>query len=273
MKHHLKRQFQRFVSHRPYQFAAASAAALVLASTNSTLFTQTGDAPARQDAPATVAELNSRTDGVASRGQERTSVSPSTGASTSAASPSAEPNPDLTTKPAAVKPPSLKVLDYEYQEQINYYYCGPAATRIALTVQSVNRGQDDLAGRLRTTEYGTDSAEDTTRVLNSLMGRDVYQTRTIPGAAATPAEMDRLQADVVRAVGDGHAIVANIAGSATDTAGGWHSFPGGHYLTVVGYRDDGRTVKIADPANAATAAYWMTTIDLANWIAQRGYSA
>ncbi|PSK67330.1 hypothetical protein B0E53_00676 [Micromonospora sp. MH33] len=42
---------------------------------------------------------------------------------------------------------------------------------------------------------------------------------------------------------------------------------------MVGYKDDGRTVRIADSANAATASYWMTTIDLVNSMATRGYSA
>ena len=85
--------------------------------------------------------------------------------------------------------------------------------------------------------------------------------------------MDRLQADVVTAITDGRGVVANIVGDATDTDGGWHSYPGGHYIAVVGYKDDGRTVRIADSANAAYPSYWITTIDLANWMATRGYSA
>jgi hypothetical protein len=171
-------------------------------------------------------------------------------------------------------PPASKQLDYTFQAQTTYYYCGPAATRIALTVRDAPLSQDELARRLGTTVNGTNSAADTTRVLNSVTGSDFYRTVAIPGQSATPAQIDRLQADVVRAISKGYAVVANIAGSATDTAGGWHSYPGGHYLTVVGYRDGGRTVKIADPAiPGADSHYWMTTTSLAHWIATRGYSA
>jgi hypothetical protein len=189
-------------------------------------------------------------------------------ATESAAEAAAEPASEAE-QPAP--PPAAHELSFEYQGQINYYYCGPAATRIALTALGHGPSQDAVAGVLGTTTSGTNSAYDTTRALNSISGTDAYRTTTIPGGAATPAEMDRLQADVVAAISGGRAVVANIAGSATDTVGGWHSYPGGHYVTVVGYADEGRTVKIADPAAGGT--YWMTTISLAHWIATRGYSA
>ena len=178
--------------------------------------------------------------------------------------------PSLTT---AKKPAKDKELRYQYKAQENYYYCGPAAARIAASANGHTPSQDDMARKLGTTTGGTNSAEDTTRVLNATVKGDPYRTRMIPGGAATPAQMDRLQADVVAAITDGRGVVVNVAGSATDTDGGWHSFPGGHYVAVVGYQDEGRLVKIADSANPATASYWMSTIALANWAATRGYSA
>lgn len=165
-----------------------------------------------------------------------------------------------------------KLLDYQYKAQENYYYCAPAATRIALSAQGHTPSQDEVARKLGTTEAGTNSAEDTTRVLNSTGGRD-YRTVAIPHATASPQEMDRLQADVVRAIDANRPVVANIKGSAVDLDGRTHSYPGGHYLTIVGYDDQGRKVKIADPANPNTSEYWMSTITLANWAAERGYSA
>jgi hypothetical protein len=43
---------------------------------------------------------------------------------------------------------------------------------------------------------------------------------------------------------------------------------------VVGYADDGQTVKIADPWRpVGDGTYSMSTTDLANWAASRGYSA
>jgi hypothetical protein len=163
---------------------------------------------------------------------------------------------------------------FAYQEQSTYYFCAPAATRIALTATGHTLSQEQLAASLGTTENGTNSAHETTRVLNKINGTNFYHTVEIPGPAAKPAEMDRLQADVVHALGNGHPIVANIKGTALDTTGKAHSYEGGHYLTVVAYRDHGRTVQIADPYDTTNGGtYWMSTINLAHWIAERGYSA
>ena len=282
MKYHLKRHLRRLATERSYQIIAGSAAALVLAGGTGAALTATDDAPTRQENTAAVAELGSRLGDTASRSEARIAV-PSPSASPSAsprrspsASPTASPSakvadPD-TTRRATPKPPSSKVLDYDYQAQTTYYYCGPAAVRNALSATGVERSQDTLAVALGTTEMGTNSAEDTTRVLNQQVKGDPYRTRMIPGTA-TKAQIDRLQADVVNAVRNGRAVVSNVVGDTTDTNGGWHSFPGGHYIAVVGYQNDGRTVRIADSADPSLPAYWISTIDLANWMATRGYSA
>ncbi|MGI5214492.1 C39 family peptidase [Plantactinospora sp. CA-290183] len=132
--------------------------------------------------------------------------------------------------------------------------------------------QDEVAKQLGTTEAGTNSAEDTTRVLNTAGGKD-YHTVAIPDPAAKPEQVDRLQTDLVHAIDTNRPVVANIKGTATDVDGGTHSYEGGHYLTVVGYDDHGHKVKIADPADPNNNEYWMTSTTLANWIAERGYSA
>ncbi|MHA4949629.1 C39 family peptidase, partial [Micromonospora sp. SD19] len=49
-------------------------------------------------------------------------------------------------------------------------------------------------------------------------------------------------------------------------------FEGGHYISVVGYRDGGNVVKIADSADPNTASYEVTVEHLADWIATRGYA-
>ncbi len=178
---------------------------------------------------------------------------------------------------AAVTPASAatgKVLSYQFQWQETYYYCGPAATRIALTARGYYYTQNYIAGRLGTTTAGTNSAADTTRVLNGLGQTAFYETKWIPGNSATQAEINRLQWDVVYDIDRGYPIVANVVGSAMDTDGDWHTYSGGHYLTVVGYSNSGWTVKLADPADAnGYGWYWMDTTRLAHWIALRGYSA
>ncbi|SCL23771.1 Peptidase_C39 like family protein [Micromonospora rhizosphaerae] len=271
MKHRRKQQLRALAAKRPYQIVAGSAAALVLASGAGALLAHSDDAPVRQESAAAVAELAPRLGDVATRGQARIGASPSS-ASPSASATSAKPDPDLTRK-AAPKPPSTKVLDYNYEAQTAYWNCGPAAVRNALSASGVETTQDAMVAPLGATVNGTNSAEDTTRGLNQMVKGSPYKTHEIPGQAATPAQMDQLQADVVNAITDGRGVVVNIAGSATDTDGGWHSFPGGHYIAVVGYKDDGRTVRIADSANPSYPSYWITTINLANWAATRGYSA
>ncbi|TDB70152.1 C39 family peptidase [Micromonospora sp. KC723] len=160
---------------------------------------------------------------------------------------------------------------YEYQAQPNYFYCGPASTRIALSAEGKTVSQDELAEKLGTTEAGTDSAIDITRVLNEYTGGK-YRTTEISDDVASEEQVDRLRTDIKAAVDADRPVVANILGSAVDVDGTTHSYAG-HYLTVVEYRDGGNTVKIADPAAPDNPEYWMDVAELANWIAGRGYSS
>jgi len=244
---HLAAGFHRLVpdAHRRLVLRAAPA---VIASLIVGIALGPADRPATAGPPVT----NARTlDDAASRGQDR-----------------------VPHRAAPAGAPGAKTLDYRFQLQQTSYYCGPAATRIAASALGHLLSQRDLADRLGTTTFGTFSARDTTRVLNELDGADYYRTASISPVAATADETDQLRADVVRAVTDGYPVVANIVGTATDSLGGRHAYGGGHYVTVVGYRDQGRTVLIADPADTvADGSYWVTTVALANWMASRGYSS
>jgi len=180
------------------------------------------------------------------------------------------------TKPAvaALAKPSgqgKKVLDHEYQMQRKSYYCAPAATRIALSTQGKEMSQREVAKKLGTTRAGTNSANDTTRVLNELTGGG-YHTTEINGPEAKPEQVDKLRADVVEAVDAKRGVVANTKGTAVDNDGVRHSYQDGHYLTIVGYRNGGDTLKIADPRYPG-AHYWMSDNRVATWIAERGYSS
>ncbi|MBQ1075567.1 C39 family peptidase [Micromonospora sp. C31] len=164
-------------------------------------------------------------------------------------------------------------LGVRYEAQPNFYYCGPAAARNALSVQGKNIDVDAMAKLMGTTEAGTNSINDITPVLNKETGRDAYQSVEIRDPAADDTQTDKLRADIVTAIDEGHAVVANIAGTATDTDGTTHSFEGGHYISVVGYRDNGNTVTIADSADPDQATYRMSIDNLADWTATRGYTA
>lgn len=272
-----RRQPRHAALSRLPRVAIVSTGFLAVAATAGIALSQV-DGPQKADASSTIAIANH---GPADRSavsptqthteRQTAPVAPAKTATPKASAPAVAPKtPTQATTPAA---PVSKVLDYQFQAQPNYYYCGPAATRIALTASGHTLSQDDIATKLHTTTSGTDSAIDTTRALNEVLGGNAYQTRAIPGPSATPAQMDQLQADVVRAVSGGRAIVANIDHTITDTGGSSHDYDGGHFLTVVGYQDAGRTVKIADPANPNSGnTYWVTTINMANWIATHGYS-
>ncbi len=183
---------------------------------------------------------------------------------------------DAPAAPAALtpvaQPAKEKALQYDFALQPNYYYCGPASTRIVLTVLGQYHPFDTLAAELGTTTDGTPSAFDIARVLNQNLGGNVYHVVEIPGQAATAGQIDKLKYDVVGAITSDHAIVANISGSAVDVSGHTHSYSG-HYVAIVGYGHNGNTVKIADPADPkGSGSYWMSTVDAANWIATRGYA-
>jgi hypothetical protein len=179
-------------------------------------------------------------------------------------------------KPAAKKPaPAAKSLKHDPALQPNGYYCGPAATRNALSaVKKAAPSNDRLAKQLGTTTAGTNSVDDITRVLNKETGSKRYDATKIPNKKVTTKQVAKLRADIVSSVTMGEPVVANIAGTVTDNAGARHSYEGGHYLTVVGYEDNGKTAKITDPADReGSNLYKISTKELANWMATRGYSS
>ncbi|SCF24804.1 Peptidase_C39 like family protein [Micromonospora purpureochromogenes] len=182
-----------------------------------------------------------------------------------------QPPPPPAPPPAPPPEDGQRVLHYDYQRQPNSYYCAPAATRIALSTQGKVVSQREVADKLGTTADGTDSVDATTRVLNDMTAGG-YETTEIQGAEADPQQEAELRNNVVEAVDANRGVVANIMGTAVDTEGHRYSYEGGHYLSVVGYRDGGETMKIADPYDP-TKSYWMTDDKLADWIAARGYSS
>jgi hypothetical protein len=171
-------------------------------------------------------------------------------------------------------PPAALALNHESMLQQNAYYCGPNATRVALSAFNLLIGPDDLAARLGTTPGGTDSAFDITRVLNGFLGPDRYKTTEMSGKVASPQQIAQLKADIVAAINQGKPVVVNIAGTVHDTIGEVHSYPGGHYLTVFGYSENGENASIADSADKlGSPEYQVSVADLAQWIASRGYSS
>ncbi|MFI9624575.1 C39 family peptidase [Streptomyces sp. NPDC052042] len=174
--------------------------------------------------------------------------------------------------------PAKKSLSaYKFQTQSTYYYCGPAATRLALTQRNKTVSQKTLAKDLKVEQNGkqTDNIGLVTKTLNKRGKTSWYENKWIPGNTATSAQVKRLKADIRLDINKGYAIVANVYGTAYDTAGKKHAYNQGHYLTVVGYTNNGDKAVIEDIAIGSSKRhkYTMTTKKLATWIATRGYSA
>lgn len=163
-----------------------------------------------------------------------------------------------------------KILNYQLQLQINGWYCGPAAVRCALTVQGWFPSQAEVANHLRTTTAGTNSCNDVVRALNAYWGGPAYSARFITTSTMSAAQIDQLRIDIQDSIGRaGDAIVANVVGTIRTNDGSSYSYNDGHYVTLVGYRNDGMEVLVAD---INVRAYWVSIHALATWIAGRGYS-
>jgi len=174
---------------------------------------------------------------------------------------------------AATAPEQARIADYDGALQPNGYYCGPAATRIALSAHGQPPTFDALAKDLGTTRDGTKSIEDITRVLNQHTGGR-YTAVKFDNPTVTKEQTEQLRTDIMAAINDGDPVVANIVGQVTDTNGETHRYAGGHYLTITGYSDNGHTVHITDPADRKGSNEYQLPIDtLAQWIATRGYTS
>lgn len=192
-----------------------------------------------------------------------------------AAAPAAALSPASSPTPAApvVRPSGEHVLDVDYQVQETGYWCGPAATRIALSARGIYRSQADLAAELGTHTGGTDWIGQVTRVLGGYAGW--YETKEMPNDPPTQAQKDLLWNDIVVDIDNGYPIVANIVAPPGNQPPGYPSDQTiYHYFTVIGYNDVDRTVLIADPASfSGNQIYWLTFDQLASLIPPKGYSA
>src|SRR5690242_6418849 len=115
--------------------------------------------------------------------------------------------PVADTAPAAAPaaapasaPTESMIAKYDGALQPNGYYCGPAATRIALSAHGTPPTFDSLASELGTTESGTQSIDEVTRVLNAHRGNGVYASTKIDGNKATTEQADKLRTDVIDSI-------------------------------------------------------------------------
>lgn len=169
--------------------------------------------------------------------------------------------------------PRWKVLDIRYEVQKTGYWCGPAATRIALSARTAPPSQSELAAQLGTTVNGTDWIGQITRVLNA-RGGGPYATMEMPADPPTPGQKAAFWDDIVRNIDNNFPIVANIVAPPNNHPPGYPNTTIYHYFTIIGYNPDTRQVYIADPANfGGNSFYWLTFEQLSRLVPPKGYSA
>lgn len=172
-----------------------------------------------------------------------------------------------------------KILSYNYQVQQTGYWCGPASTRIALSVRMASPPtQAQLAGQLGTTTAGTNHIGLVTSVLNADLRTTYYENKWMPNDPPTTAQRDLLWRDITYDIDRNYALVANIVAPASNHPPCYPNYTIYHYVAVVGYKVDSagnRWALIADPANFCGDAkpYWLTFNQLATLIPPKGYSA
>ncbi|MER6987582.1 C39 family peptidase [Saccharopolyspora hirsuta] len=193
--------------------------------------------------------------------------------------PPAAPAAPAHQEPAPQEPPKpvSKSLDLDYQAQQTSYWCGPTATRIALSAKTdALPDQAALAVALGTTENGTDTIHQVVDGLNKQLGGAAhYEARDWSDKQLTPELTDQLWSDIVRNINEGKAMVANIVAAPGNQPPGYPSDQTiYHYVTIAGYDEANRTVHIADPARfSGIEDYWLDLDQLASLIKPKGYTA
>jgi hypothetical protein len=168
-----------------------------------------------------------------------------------------------------------KILNVQYERQTTGYWCGPTATKIALSARMSAPSQASLATQLHTTTRGTDSIDQVRDVLNANLGGAPYVSTILPHDPPTPEEKSRFWDDLVRSIDQNYPVVANIVAPPSNHPPG---YPNNdtifHYFTVIGYNPDTREAYIADPANfGGHQQYWLTFDQLATLVPPKGYAA
>ena len=128
----------------------------------------------------------------------------------------------------------VRILNVKYEVQETSYWCGPAATKMALSARIAPPSQATLANQLGTTPNGTDWVGQITNVLNRNLGAKWFVTRELPNDPPTPGQRAQLWNDLVRAIDNGFPFVANLSVSRRP-----HGLLDGHHIgALVLLRDD-----------------------------------
>lgn len=178
-------------------------------------------------------------------------------------------------------------LEHEYESQYDYSdiggdeWCGPAATRIALSTQGKIVPMPDLADVLVVDDpdSGPNTPFDTfpakfTDLMRQGWLTHTYQSQWVSGAEDAQDLKDRVYKNITA----GRPVMVNITSESpaglVDTSGN-ELIRRNHWMTVVGYRNSGAQVIVRDPAplpDQGMVTEWTVDVDqLASWTSGRGY--
>lgn len=166
-----------------------------------------------------------------------------------------------------------KILPFQHQWQETGYWCGPAATRVAMSTRTDNLpSQADLAAQLGTHTGGTDHISQVSNVLRANLGAP-YEFREMPNDPPTQAQRDQLWHDIITDIDGGFGLVANIVAPPGNQPPGYPPDQTVyHYVAIVGYDTNYNTVLIADSAQFSQGVYWLDFGQLATLIPPKGYA-
>lgn len=180
----------------------------------------------------------------------------------------------LLTTPAAFA--AEETLPTTYQQQPNFFYCGPTACAIAISAKADPPSLDTLASELGTSDAGTNFGSISPVLTNRVPGA-TYRDQWMDNTSATQADADLLWERATTNVDDGYATVCNwwvMPGEYPDWGGNTSEIF--HFVTCDGYDPDKKTLRIADPAGSTLSPdlpshHWLTAQQVATYCAGRGY--
>lgn len=160
------------------------------------------------------------------------------------------------------------------------YNCGPASAQVVLNSRGINVDEPALAREMGTTWNGTDHIGLIERVLDQRVPQARYTSVQMPSDPPTGEQSARLWRDIVRSIDAGWGVIANIVAPVSNYPRAVApstispAYSGGtvyHYVTVMGYDDEDRSVWIAD-SGFSPFGYWMSFDQLATLIPPKGYA-
>lgn len=182
---------------------------------------------------------------------------------------------ERTESSEAAQTRSWKVLNLQYQAQFTGWWCGPAATRIALSARMWPPSQQEIANAIGTTYDGTNSIAQVRDGLNRYLRANAYDIRTFyrEDGVLSPQQAGRFWDDIVQSIDNNYPLVANVVATPDNRPPGYPWDWIYHYVSIIGYNPQTMQVYVADSALfSGISNYWLSLGQMSNLVSRRGYA-